>query len=702
MSFDAEEIYNLLPAVHRTRDAAQGYPLRQLVEILAGQVAVLEENLEQLYDNHFVETAAPWALPYLGDLLGVRGLPAGSVAKSSRSEVGHTVAYRRRKGTAPMLESLAGDITGWPSRAVEYFERIAAAQSLNHLRPQCRSFASLRKASELEFAGTPFESFMRTVEVRRIESGRGKWNIPHVGLHLWRVQAFSRTGSPLVPVDELAPGDPLAAHRFRVHPFGIDMRLFVNPATEDEMTHLAEPINIPQPLTRRMMTGTAGATENAFPLATFYGPEASVWLLEFVDDDYSIIPAERVIVCDLSDALDAAGNLVWNHQQKAIPGEIALDPQLGRVVFGSAPADPKHPPCASFHYGFSFNLGGGEYSRIASTVAPAARVQVRPPEHSAVPSFDTLTEALTSLGNGGGTIEMTGSGRFVETLPDVTVNGVSVDVRAVNGSCPAVMLKPEVDGQPWTISGDVNGHVSISGLWIVGALRVAGNMNRFELNHCTLAPGYRVNAAGRIIFAPDGSLEINSRQTHVSIRNCILPPLRVGTDGVTTDLRNCIIDAGSEDQFALSNLTGDGPAGSWRLENCTIIGNVSVDVMELASNCIFLSESVYVRRRQKGCVRFSWLPASVETQTPGRYRCVPADDVADSDVRPQFTSLRFGDPAYGQLSRRSSETIRSGADDGAEIGAFHDLFQPQREAHLRARLTEYLRFGLEAGVFCES
>ena len=71
-------------------------------------------------------------------------------------------------------------------------------------------------------------------------------------------------------------------------------------------------------------------------------------------------------------------------------------------------------------------------------------------------------------------------------------------------------------------------------------------------------------------------------------------------------------------------------------------------------------------------------------------------------MRPQFTSLRLGDPAYAQLSRRCPAAIRTGADDGAEMGAFHDLYQPQREAHLRTRLAEYLRFGLEAGVFYES
>jgi hypothetical protein len=71
-------------------------------------------------------------------------------------------------------------------------------------------------------------------------------------------------------------------------------------------------------------------------------------------------------------------------------------------------------------------------------------------------------------------------------------------------------------------------------------------------------------------------------------------------------------------------------------------------------------------------------------------------------VRPIFTSLRYGDAGYCQLSVHCSEKIKSGADDGAEIGAFHDLYQPQRVANLRARLDENLRFSLEAGIFMAS
>ena len=222
MSFDADKIYELLPAVYRVRDAEQGEPLRQLIEVIAGQVAVVEENLEQLYDNHFVETAAPWALPYIGDLLGIRGLSGGgTLTRAPRSEVGHTIAYRRRKGTAAMLELLARDVTGWPARAVEFFERLALTQHVNHIRLQNRAFVSLRSADELEFFGTPFETATRTVEVRRIEPKRGKWNIPNVGLFLWRLSAYSLTRTPLAAVQ--APVELADERHFRFHPLGLDL-----------------------------------------------------------------------------------------------------------------------------------------------------------------------------------------------------------------------------------------------------------------------------------------------------------------------------------------------------------------------------------------------------------------------------------------------------------------------------------------------
>ena len=104
--YTAEELYRLLPAVYRVRDAEQGGVLRELVDVLADQVNVLAESLEQLYDDQFVETCATWVAPYIGDLIGYRTLH-GVVPQvaSPRAEVANTIRYRRRKGTASCSSS---------------------------------------------------------------------------------------------------------------------------------------------------------------------------------------------------------------------------------------------------------------------------------------------------------------------------------------------------------------------------------------------------------------------------------------------------------------------------------------------------------------------------------------------------------------------------------------------------------------------
>ena len=96
-------------------------------------------------------------------------------------------------------------------------------------------------------------------------------------------------------------------------------------------------------------------------------------------------------------------------------------------------------------------------------------------------------------------------------------------------------------------------------------------------------------------------------------------------------------------------------------------------------------------------MRFSYLPA--RSRVPRRYHCQPENEQAAEWVHPQFTSLRYGDPGYCQLSRRNAREIKQGADDESEMGAFHHLYQPQRETNLRVRLDEYLRITLEAGIF---
>src|SRR5947207_2484872 len=164
MSFDTERMMQLLPAIYRLRDASEREPseargpLESLLSVLAEQAGVLEEDLAQLYDDQFIETCADWVVPYIGDLIGYRGLHGGvSKIGSPRAEVADTIGFRRRKGTVAMLEQLAHDVTGWNARVVEFFLLLATTQYLNHLRRETLATVDLRKGAALKFIGTPFE-----------------------------------------------------------------------------------------------------------------------------------------------------------------------------------------------------------------------------------------------------------------------------------------------------------------------------------------------------------------------------------------------------------------------------------------------------------------------------------------------------------------------------------------------------------------
>jgi hypothetical protein len=130
----------------------------------------------------------------------------------------------------------------------------------------------------------------------------------------------------------------------------------------------------------------------------------------------------------------------------------------------------------------------------------------------------------------------------------------------------------------------------------------------------------------------------------------------------------------------------------------TVIGEIHTHAVEIAEDCVFTG-TVRTARRGTGCLRFSYVPPG--SRTPRRYHCQPdlvGPDDADR-VRPVFTSVRYGTPDYGRLARSAAPEITRGAQDGSELGAFHDLFQPQREDNLRARLDEYTPAGSDAGIF---
>ena len=66
------DLYQLLPAVYKLRDADEGFSLQGLVEVVQHEVDVVAGNIDQAYNNLFVETCEPWAIPYLAGIVGIR------------------------------------------------------------------------------------------------------------------------------------------------------------------------------------------------------------------------------------------------------------------------------------------------------------------------------------------------------------------------------------------------------------------------------------------------------------------------------------------------------------------------------------------------------------------------------------------------------------------------------------------------------
>lgn len=703
MSFDAENLYNLLPAIYRIRDAERGGPLRALLSVIADEAVILDDNLAQLRDDMFVETCSSWVLPYLGDLVGVEGLPAaGGTGLTPRAELANTIGYRRRKGTAAVIEQLARDVTGWPARAVEFFQLLATTQHMNHLRRENLSFVGVRDAARLEYLGTAFErlegeaDLPHTADVRRIGGAHGRYNIPNVGVFVWRLRAYSLTRSPAAPA---FAGD---RRRFTFHPLGLDTRLFTLPESESEIAQVAGPLNVPAGISRRALDRKDGDMRR---LGDYYGEGLSFLVERFVDDRLKPVGAEEVVVCDLGDVTDAGGNVTgWADAPLPLNVLAAVDPERGRLAFAS---DLDKPPLVTFHYGFGANVGGGEYDRVNSIAAELEPLKLVANTFTAGEgTLPTVQAALDALGEEGGAVEVLDNGRYEELeqagskRPLRLSTKRRLELRAGDKRRPLLAVTKPVE-----IDGGDESEVSVNGLLVSGAgLHVRGGLRLLRLRHCTVIAGAATDRGAQ--HPP--ALVVDAADVRVEIEDCILlGGLRVAADA-SVSVRNSVIDSTSESGVAYASpLAGVKPGGGLRVENSTVVGKVFTSVLELASNSIFLARvvesddgawrgPVQAEQRQKGCARFSYLPPN--SRVPRRYRCQPAAGADASRVRPTFGSLRYGDPDYCRLVSRCPREISRGADDESEMGVFHDLFQPQREAHLRARLDEYLRFGLEAGI----
>jgi hypothetical protein len=703
----SERLYQLLPSLYRLRDAANGSPLRALLAVIDDQAQALETDIARLYENWFIETCDEWVVPYIADLLGVKGLkPVEGQTYSQRAYVANVLSFRGRKGTAAMLEQLAQDLTGWPAHAVEFFQLLATNQNLNHLRPKNFRTPDLHDDNLLGLLGGPFEGIAHTVDVRSIAEGRGRFNIQNVGLFLWRLESYPISGADAsIATDGGAAGNGF--HRFS--PLGQDLPLFNVRGVPGEVTRSSTEDLLPGPLRRRAVYDALAASKQP-PFSISVGGVA--------------LPIQALRICDLADWHRPPDAPVPPGQQWPA-GSVAVDPLLGRIAFAKNVA-PAQPPQVTYDQGFGGQLGGGGYPRppaLASTSSPAVTggagaLSTRLTGAAyALPLPGDTKKRLAQLISDGKTPVATRLGELLSDAKpaclieigdsktyslagiDVPANS-TLELRAADGQRPLIQ---------WT--GDVT--IGAGGMLILNGLLLGGATLTVDeapgaavlLQHTTLVPGLSLQPDGTpqspgaaSVAGPPGPGRFD-----LLLYRSITGPLRLPGDDGHLYAEDSIVDAMSDSQTAIE-------AAEAKLARATLFGGAAIDLVTLVSDVISTFE-VTADKAQEGCVRFSFIPDG--SRVPQPYRCQPSmalDTWAQSPgvkpirsvvlarVVPSFTSRRYSDPGYAQLTAACCDEVRRGASDGGAMGAFNFLQEPQRETNLLTSLAEYLRFGLEAGI----
>ena len=769
---NSDQLYELLPAIYRQRDEERGQPLRALLRVIGEQVDVVEEDIARLYDNWFIETCDDWVVPYIGDLLGFQlvheaGQPGDVRTPEGRAldkiliprrEVAHTIGARRRRGTLALLEELARDVAGWPAHAVEFYQLLGVTQAINQLQMRRGRTVDVRKIAALDLMGGAFNRIAHNVDVRRVNSHRdsARSNIPAAGLFVWRLRAYRVSNTPASCIEEAGE------NCFTFSVLGNNSPLFTRPQPENEPTHIANELNVPAPIRLRAFAKPIvenGRIKRVEASENYYGDLASVRHGEKSlairapewpgADENGLIPSTAIVATDLRH---------WEYEPE--DDHVAVDPKRGRIVFPSEQAPPQGV-WVSYYYGFSADIGGGEYRRPISQ-QPAAKILRAAPGELRARLDDWKTEMPKSA-----VIELTESEIYDDPVEFEIPAQHSLQIRAAAGTRPIIRLLDHKANEPDALDVALNAgsRLVLEGLLITGrsvqiraAQRAAKTPTTKQTNsepvaagpesygiaknpddaaadilepaqidvvirHCTLVPGWTLECDCEPCQPAKGSLRLRNLQGRVSIEHSIVGAIRVHEEEVRAepiDLRisDSVLDATNLERAALSRPGGSEIAhAALTIVRSTVIGETHTHVMQLAENCIFAGHTC-VARRQIGCVRFCYaVPGS---RTPRRYECQPdlAERVALMElgqsaspeekaraiarsrghVRPQFNSMRYGLPIYCQLALDCPEEITRGADDESEMGVFHNLFQPQRAINLRARLDEFTPAGMETGI----
>jgi hypothetical protein len=715
-AYYAEKLWHLLPAIYRAEDSdifdRQG-SLRELVNRLGAQAAILRRSLDRQWEDQSIETCDDWVIAYMGDLLATN-LVASLDARGQRLDVAKTIYYRRRKGTVAILEEIAADITGWDARVVEFFRRMSrtrhnldpaiglpaettdppgnrslqTAQGLvgTLTKTTIGGFADIRNPYGASKARSAFDEFFYTADVRRGKGQVGWHNIPRLGVFLWRLKSFGLEYSTPVKIkgcSDYYTFDP-TGRSFDPKDTLTGIYAKSSRAVDDRWISPAE-WQLPTPISKELLVADLDlAQPQLYAIADATEPNKSI---------FNSVGVYR-----------QPGNFYERLRAINPNPEVQIYPKHGRFKL----TDATITPYVTYHYGFSAAIGAtSDERRIFNNLTKV------PANAIAVSGGGDLSTELTSI-TPTGTLLIKDSLTYTQVRDLGTTTPIqSVTIMAENKARP-VIRPPATATNPtiWTFTGAKDSSLVLEGLLISGIeIVLTGEFKSVTLNNCTLDPGefdgskYAEAADGKVLNP--SRLWIEAQIEELIIDRCITSAIATRDQGSIEHLiaKDSILQAfyPSPEPLKLPEppkLPEENvlylTSGKVILNRCTLLGAGKVHQLE-ASECIF-NDVLTVDNYQQGCVRFSaW---STESKIPRPY-----ESVEIPRKYPLFTSRTFGHPGYAQLQLNADAaiisstgggkpTILEGAQDGSEMGALASNKNAIKERSLRIKYEEYMPLGL--------
>jgi hypothetical protein len=228
-----------------------------------------------------------------------------------------------------------------------------------------------------------------------------------------------------------------------------------------------------------------------------------------------------------------------------------------------------------------------------------------------------------------------------------------------------------------------------------------GVFDRVTIRHCTLDPGgvqAQINPAECQVI-PYVQLVVRGNIEELVIESSIVGP--VIEDTVAGDPGK-IQKLEIRDSIVQSIDPANSPAiatelGLVDLKRVTVFGDVKVNRLTATEGLI--QGTVKVTDNQHGCFRFSATNDHPEKRLPPQFE---SHLFAPAIPNHFFVSRRFGDAGYAQLSDTAPATVVRGAENRSEIGAFSSLLSPIKLDDLKAKVNEFMPFGLIAQFINET